>query len=227
LTVDGPPLDQRELLAFEKESIGLYLSAHPLNNIIKSRLPDEYTEIVRLADLANGQPARVIASIKNVRRIPTRQNKTMAAVEIEDLTDRIEIVLFPTTYEEFGNMLEPDTIIEVAGRIDRRNDQLQIIVESMTNEIVPFEPEPPSRRIVLVLPKSDDYWQDVELLQRIDTVLSEHDGRDRIEFELLVDGKAVRVANRKHRVDWDEALKSELAAVLGSERIRVSEPIAS
>jgi DNA polymerase-3 subunit alpha len=227
LTLEGPPLEQRDLLAFEKDSLGLYLSAHPLNDIIKGRLPDQYVEVVRLSGFANGQQVRVIAMIKNIRRIPTRQNKTMAAVEIEDLTGRIEVVLFPATYDEFGSLLDPDAIVEISGKVDRRNDQLQIIAETISADVAPIEPEAPSRRIVLVLPKTDDYWQDVDLLQRIDSVLSEHHGPDRVEFEVLVDGKAVRVANRKHRVEWDDVLKAELDAVLGSDRVRVSEPIAS
>jgi DNA polymerase-3 subunit alpha len=223
----GPPLDQKDLLAFEKEAIGLYLSSHPLANVIRGRLPEGYAEIIRLPDIPVGQPVRIIASIKSVRRISTRQNKTMAAIEIEDLTDRIEAVLFPAVYEEFGTGLDADQIVEITGKVDRRSEQLQVLVDKVSTEVTPIEPELPSRRIVLLLPQANDYWQDVEFLQKLDSILAEHEGPDRVEFELLVGGKPVRVVNRKHRVEWDDELAAELRAALGSDRIRVSEPIAS
>jgi DNA polymerase-3 subunit alpha len=227
VSLDGPPLEQRELLAFEKEAIGLYLSSHPLANIIKGRLPDGYAEIVRLREMTVGETVRVICTVRNVRRIPTRQNKTMAAVEVEDLTGWVEAVLFPAVYEEFGTGLVPDQIIELTGRIDMRNDQIQIVAGSIATEVTPIDPEPPSRLIVLSLPQSDDYWQDVEVLQKLDSILNDQEGPDRIEFELMVSGRPIRVANRKHRVEWDDELADALRSALGTERVRVSEPIAS
>ena len=65
------------------------------------------------------------------------------------------------------------------------------------------------------------------VLQKLDAILNHHDGPDRIEFELTVSGRSVRVANRKHRVEWDDQLAEELRATLGSVRVQVSEPIAS
>jgi DNA polymerase III subunit alpha len=227
ILLDGPPLDQRELLAFEKEAIGLYLSAHPLTNIIKGRLPEGYAEVIALPDMPVGQVVRIIASIRSIRRITTRQNKTMSALEIEDLTGHIEAVMFPAVFDEFGSGLEPDMVIEITGRIDLRDEQLQIIVEKVDTNVQPIEPPPPYRRIVLSLPQSDDYWQDVAVLQKVDSILNDHDGPDRIEFELTVSGQPVRVANRKHHVEWDDQLADELRAALGTDRVQVSEPIAS
>jgi DNA polymerase III subunit alpha len=227
ILLDGPPLDQRELLAFEKEAIGLYLSAHPLTNIIKGRLPEAYAEVIALPDMPVGQVVRIIASIRSIRRITTRQNKTMSALEIEDLTGHIEAVMFPAVFDEFGSGLEPDMVIEITGRIDLRDEQLQIIVEKVDTNVQPIEPPPPYRRIVLSLPQSDDYWQDVAVLQKVDSILNDHDGPDRIEFELTVSGQPVRVANRKHHVEWDDQLADELRAALGTDRVQVSEPIAS
>jgi DNA polymerase-3 subunit alpha len=227
LVIDGPPLDQRQLLANEKEAIGLYLSAHPLSNIIRGPLPAGYAEIIGLPELMVGQSVRIIASIRSIRRISTRQNKTMAALEIEDLTGHIEAVMFPVVYDECGTDLEPDHIVEVVGKIDQREEQLQIVVEKIATEVRPIEPLQPFRRIVLSLPLSNDYWQDVDVLQRLDAILNEQDGPDRIELQLTVSGRPVRVADRKHRVEWDEDLATQLRAALGSDRVQVSEPIAS
>jgi hypothetical protein len=135
--------------------------------------------------------------------------------------------MFPAVFDEFGSGLEPDMVIEITGRIDLRDEQLQIIVEKVDTNVQPIEPPPPYRRIVLSLPQSDDYWQDVAVLQKVDSILNDHDGPDRIEFELTVSGQPVRVANRKHHVEWDDQLADELRAALGTDRVQVSEPIAS
>jgi hypothetical protein len=86
------------------------------------------------------------------------------------------------------------------------------------------EPVIERRRIVLNLPQSRDYWQDVEILQRLDSLFGDHEGSDRVEFELDVDGERVRIVNHKHLVDWTELLAQEVEQSIGPQRIRVIEP---
>ncbi len=221
--LEGPPMDQKLILANEKESLGMYLSSHPLANFIKGRLPDGYAEVIRLPQLAIGQSIKVIASVRTIRRITTKASKTMAVLEIEDLTERIEVVMFPEVFDEYGSDLIIDDIVEVTGKLDRRNDQLQLIADRVTKDIKPIEADPPSRTIRLGLPEATDYWRDVELLQKLDTILAEHDGFDRIEFELNVGGRRVRVANGKHRVDWDDHLANQIVEAIENITIRVED----
>ena len=223
---DGEPTDPRELLAMEKEALGLYLSAHPLTDVIRGRLPDGFVEIISLDERPVGETVRLIASIKSVRRITTRANKVMAVVDLEDLTGRIELVLFPEIYEASSTLLEPDAIVEVGARIDRRNEQLQLVAERVSAEISIAQPELARRRIVLMLPQSRDYWQDVEIIQRLDALFDDHDGPDQIEFELDVDGERIRIVDRKHTVEWTDLLAQEVEQSIGDQRVRVIEPLA-
>jgi DNA polymerase-3 subunit alpha len=222
---EGDPVDSRELLAMEKEALGLYLSAHPLTDVIKGRLPDGFVEIIGLEERL-GNVVRLIGSIKSVRRITTRANKVMAVVDLEDLSGRIELVLFPEVYEASSALLEPDSIIEVSAKVERRNDQLQLVGERVSAEITTAEPIIERRRIVLNLPQSRDYWHDVEILQRLDALFGDHEGTDRVEFELDVDGERVRVINHKHLVEWTELLAEEVERSIGPQRVRVIEPLA-
>ena len=57
------------------------------------------------------------------------------------------------------------------------------------------------------------------MFQKLDSIFSEHDGPDRVEFELRV-GQKVRVVNRKHRVEWDEILAAALAKPSGMRAIQ-------
>ena len=223
--LNGEPMDSRELLALEKEALGLYLSAHPLTDVIKGRLPEGFAEIIGLEERL-GNVVRLIGAIKSVRRITTRANRVMAVVDLEDLTGRIELVLFPDVYEASSAALEPDAIVEVAAKVERRNDQLQLVGERVSTEITVIEPVVERRRIVLNLPQSRDYWQDVEILQRLDALFGDHEGSDRVEFELDVDGERIRIVNHKHLVEWTDLLAQEVERSIGPERIRVIDPLA-
>ena len=97
----GPPLDPASCWRLEKEALGLYLSAHPLTDSSRAdclRICRNHWSR-RSAGWAVG-PVDLLDQI--VRRITTAPNKIMAVVELEDLTGRIELVLFPEVYEEFG-----------------------------------------------------------------------------------------------------------------------------
>jgi DNA polymerase-3 subunit alpha len=177
-----------------------------------------------LSHLAVGQQTKVIAAVKGIRRINTRANRMMAIMEIEDLTERVEVVLFPDVYDEYGFGLEIDDIIEVTGRVDRRNDQIQIVCERVSTDVKPIDPDPPSRLVRILLNPTSDYWKDVEVLQRLDLLLSEHVGHDRIEFEVPLNGKHVRVAASKHRVEWDDALAEQIRNTVQNARITVDIP---
>ncbi|HRA47257.1 MAG TPA: DNA polymerase III subunit alpha, partial [Thermomicrobiales bacterium] len=216
--LQGPQLDQMELLAFEKEAIGIYLSSHPLAAAMGPKLPPGHYEIVQLGDRAAGSQVKIICSIRAVRRIQTRQNKSMAVVELEDLTGRIDMVLYPDVFETFGALLEPDQILTVCARTDYRNDQLQLIGERVLTDIERVEPPVPTRTIILSPPRKRDFWEDVEVLQRLDAVLNEHHdlaAHDSIELHITVNGTARKVRNRKHQVEWTEELAAAVAAETG------------
>jgi DNA polymerase-3 subunit alpha len=220
-TLTGPVMDQSELLANEKEAIGIYLSSHPLQNAIGTRLPDGHTEIMRLADKAAGTSVRIICAIKGIRRIQTRQNRTMAVVDLEDLTGRIEMVMYPEVFDDFGSDLQSDQIVTVVARTDYRNDQLQLICERVLTEIESVAEPAPIRTIVLSPPRSADFWEDVEVLQRLDAILCDHDGPDEIVLQIYSGGVTRRIRSRKHMVDWDEELAGLVSAEIGAENITV------
>ena len=129
-----------------------------------------------------------------------------------------------------GAGLEIDQIVEVTGKVDRRNDQLQVIVEAISLDVEPFVPEPPHRRILLRIPRSDDYWRDVEILQQIDSILSEHGGTDQSRVRTGDSGQIDRHRETKTSAQsgmrtWPRNCKARSGWILLS-HIQVSEPIA-
>ncbi|HQO27877.1 MAG TPA: DNA polymerase III subunit alpha, partial [Candidatus Pacearchaeota archaeon] len=116
-------------LGWEKELLGLYISAHPLNQYEKM-LKKITTPIKEIDDSFIGQMVRVGGIINKINRIITKNNERMMFVELEDLTDKIEVVVFPRVLDSYAKMLTEGNIILMKGRIDRRNGSLQMIGES-------------------------------------------------------------------------------------------------
>jgi DNA polymerase-3 subunit alpha len=222
---DVPAADNRTRLEWEKELLGFYLSAHPLNDVIGSRMPHGYAQAIELAERSPGERVRLIGMVVDVRRIITRTNKTMAIVKLEDLTGTVEAVCFPETFEQAGSLLEADAILEVSGKADRRNDEMQIIVETVSRDLPEFETRGSEDEplVAVRLPGSEDVWSDISLMQRVDQVMRDHEGGVVIEFHLPRGTRIIRLRSRSRRVEWSDDFRRELEALLGEASVTYQE----
>ena len=114
-----PPAAKRDILLWEKELIGLYVSAHPYEDVAK-RLGDTVTPIARAIELPDNEFVRVGGIITTVKEIVTKKGDPMAFVGFEDLTGRTELLVFPRTFAEFKDVLVPDAIGVVSAKVSRR-----------------------------------------------------------------------------------------------------------
>ncbi len=213
-----PEADSRTRLEWEKELLGFYLSAHPLNDVVGNNVPSGYAQAIDMTERTPGDRVRFIGMVVDIRRIVTRTNKTMAIVKLEDLTGTVEAVCFPETFERVGSLVESDAILEITGKLDKRNDDMQVIVDTMSRDLPEFESRPAGPEPVLAvrLPGSSDVWQDISVMQQLDRMLREHEGSTSIEFEMPRDGRLIRLRSRSRRVEWSDDLKRELEALLGA-----------
>ncbi len=223
------PADNRTRLEWEKELLGFYLSAHPLNDVIGQRMPQGYAQTIELPERSAGERIRFIGMVVDVRRIVTRTNRTMAIVKLEDLSGTVEAVCFPDTFEQVSALLENDAILEATGKIDRRNDETQIIVDTLSRDLPDFEPDRPKDEqvVTLRLPGSEDVWGDISLMQRIDAVLRDHEGTVLLEFHLPRGTRVSRLRSRSRRVEWSEEFRKEMEALLGETSVSLVVPEAT
>lgn len=125
----APPASQTEKLSWEKELLGLYISGHPLDKF-RDILQKRDVNIKKVKEeMKEGMLAVLGGIIEEVRQVVTKKNDTMAFVRLADLSGAIEIVVFPKVYEEFKNLLSPESLVAVKGRISFRNDEISIIAE--------------------------------------------------------------------------------------------------
>ncbi|MCO5228493.1 MAG: DNA polymerase III subunit alpha [Thermomicrobiales bacterium] len=217
---DVPEADQKQILEWEKEVLGLYLSSHPLTEIIGSELPSGFNLINAVQHMQSGQTSRVIGMIKTVRRVITKQNKTMAVLEIEDLTGSIEVVVFPKKYDECSVQLEPDTILVIEARVDERGDQHQLILESLSENIPGRVDKVPVKDTVIVrVPLTGRQWDDVSLLQRLDRITQEFEGDLPLELVVQMNGQVRPFRSRSRRVDWSPMFVTAVESAIGKQTV--------
>lgn len=213
---DVAAADHHEVLQWEKELLGLYLSTHPLNLLLESGVPPGVQLIAGLPDLPPNQRIHLIGMINGIRRITTKNNRTMAVISLEDLSGTVELVAFPDTYERFTSQWVEDRILDVAGKVDFRNDAPQVICEEVTDDI-PLLPKPIADlpAVEVSLPLSGEKWRDIELMQALDGLLRRHEGEQEVRIVLKRGPVTHLLRSRSRRVEWSDTLAAELNALLG------------
>jgi DNA polymerase-3 subunit alpha len=113
-------------LQWEKETMGLYVSSHPLAGL-KKYIGKKAQLISSLTNDEVGKKITIAGIVEGIKKITTKKGETMAIVFLEDPTGKIEITLFPKTYAEVAEWLEePDVVLVSGGTLDYRGGQLQV-----------------------------------------------------------------------------------------------------
>ena len=127
LRLDLPPLPVtvRDMLLWEKELLGLYLSSHPLDDFA-TILDDLSQPIGNITPEGHDQFARIGGIITSVRKIATKKGDTMAFAKIEDRSGEIELVIFPKAYEKSPDQWIEDKIVIIQGKISSKDREGKI-----------------------------------------------------------------------------------------------------
>jgi DNA polymerase-3 subunit alpha len=126
---------ENQLLAQEKEVLGLYVSSHPLAR--HATLLERFSTIT-LADLpslAEGHEIRIGGLVSNAKIHVTQRNRKMAFVTLETLESPCEVVVFPELYEQKAELLVPDMVVMLRAKVSYRNDEVSLLAE----DIVPID----------------------------------------------------------------------------------------
>ncbi|MCH8986714.1 DNA polymerase III subunit alpha [Patescibacteria group bacterium] len=140
------PATETERLVWEKELLGLYVTSHPLKRM-KNLLENKTTSITNvLAGKRNQEESRYSFSgvrqrtriggiISSLKKIITKTGKPMLFMGVEDLSDKIEVVVFPSLIERNPSVFQENKIVFITGRLDSRNGDRKFIAEEI-EEIV-------------------------------------------------------------------------------------------
>ncbi|MDQ2830332.1 MAG: hypothetical protein M3Y74_14965, partial [Chloroflexota bacterium] len=175
-----PDVPTKQLLAWEKEMLGLYISEHPLTAFQEQGRLLGVVSIAALGPSYATKKVKLGAQITTMRQILTKKSETMMALELEDLEGTIEAVAFPRTYARFKELFTDSAILLVAGTVDMRNDRLQLIID----EVSIFEGKVSSgvERFSVYCRRSGDDERDLALVQDVYLLLREFPGKDKVQI---------------------------------------------
>jgi len=123
------PSSKAERLRWEKELIGLYVSDHPLSEY-QARLMLEKPTAIRDLKPLPGQVVRIAGLVVSNHKIITKTGKSMLFSMIEDLTSKIEVVVFPSVLEKTPNAWAPNTVVVLSGKIDNRDGTMKFLCDT-------------------------------------------------------------------------------------------------
>ncbi len=126
----APPASQKEMLKWEKELLGLYLTGNPLDEY-KERLAALKTTIEKMKRLPEGVTVVIGGVVTEAKTILTAKGDRMAFVKIADLNDTLEAVVFPRIYNEYKDFFEEDKGVLVKGKISKRKGEYSLLVEKV------------------------------------------------------------------------------------------------
>ena len=210
---------KQELLAFEKEVIGLYVSGHPLEeyqnmwkkNITRTSLDFQLNDEDETAVADNAREI-IGGIISEVTVKVTKQNSVMAFVTIEDLYGTVEVLVFPKLYEKYRQIIAEDNKVFITGRVTSGGEEnAKMICET----IILFSDK--SSELWIRFENKEEYEEKYpQLLENIKL----SNGKDKIVIYLNQE-KAKKILPASCNVNADQQFLQKMQALFGENNVRI------
>jgi len=188
---------KKELLGWEKELMGVYLSDHPLGEY-KNFLAKHCESCRELTLDREGQKVKIGGIVTRVQVINTKKGDRMAFAVIEDLTGMVEILVFPKLFKDAENLCQEGVVLLVDGTISTKEGQVKILVNEM-KEISSEEAGQVQDNEVEEMIKADSF--EIKIPERCERVklenlkiyLAEHEGKATVVFLVATRGETKKI----------------------------------
>jgi DNA polymerase III subunit alpha len=222
--IPAAEFDRAEMLAMEKETLGTYLSSHPLTEVGPALRARVDCSLAQLAGKPDGGWVTVGGIVVDCKKIRTKSGSQMMFATLDDVEGQVEMLVFKADEAESANVIQPDAIVLVRGRIDHKDrGETKLVVQ----EAQRFEPDQAeiakAAKSAPVATPAGPFevpidlarWSD-ELCEELKAVLEHHKGDS--EVFLVVGERRFKVGDG-YRVKPSGMLRTELDHVLGATAI--------
>ncbi|MFZ5648405.1 MAG: OB-fold nucleic acid binding domain-containing protein, partial [Bacillota bacterium] len=215
VSLNMPDVDEysrSEMLTFEKEAIGFYLSGHPLMDYRQSMQEHSTGTLAEIKEITEETKIACGGMLTSVKRINTKKGDPMAFASLEDLTGSMEVVFFPKVYREYQKLIQNDEVVMIRGKATSSGEEVKILAE---------EVQPLNKKVIgdLYL-RLDDVTP--EILDNIKIILRSYPGNSRV-FLYFEKEKRLKQISKENWVDIAGPLLGELRKLLGSRNVKVKE----
>ncbi len=220
---DVPEYPEKERLAMEKEVLGYYLSSHPLaeyERTLKTFCTHNSTNAKTLKNRTEVWMGGIISSIKlaHTRNPKPNQSSKYANFDLEDLEGIARSIAWPNTFDQYGQWIQPDSIVLIRGRIDKRGEEeINLIVD----EVIPIQDvDQKFTSGIHILFDLAHHREDV--IPSIDEILRGYPGERDVLFAVrLPTGETVHIKSGKQKVAIEPELRQRLDDLLGDNSHRL------
>ncbi len=213
--INLPEWSKRELLSLEREMLGLYVSDHPLSGMEAGLAQHADMSVAQLleSDLEDGATVQIAGLVNQVNhRVARNSGNPYGQVALEDFSGEISIMFLGKSYQEHQAMLQPDSIIAIRGRVQRRDDEVTLHAQSA--QVLNLQPDKAIEWQGPLVLSCPEYFATADVLTSLDRALEQHPGTTEVRLRLIGDGVA-RVFALPRRVEVSTNLLGEVKSILG------------
>jgi DNA polymerase-3 subunit alpha len=207
-----PKWSEAQRLEFEKESLGFYVTGHPLERIVGEVSGWVNADTEALSSLPDKSEVHIVGMKRALREVTTRRGERMGFLTLEDLKGSVEVICFPEAFRMALPLIQEDLPLCVQGQVEHGEDQTKIIASKVLRLEEVRNLQAPPLHIVLDGERleRDDLWRLRQLLDR-------HPGPRALRIHLRVEGghEAVLEPRESLRVEVSPAFHQELRDLLG------------
>ncbi|MEG0318873.1 MAG: DNA polymerase III subunit alpha, partial [Niameybacter sp.] len=225
-----PEFEMKEILNYEKEVMGIYLSGHPLDKVtnqleryithhaIELEIEEEEGEETNTEyKLVDGQQVVVGGLLAEKKVIFTKTNKKMAFLTIEDTTGTLECIVFPNQFEKFER-LDPEHVLIIKGHISIKEEEAAVVLaDDMTTLEVLLNPETEKEQLLLRL---DETKRTEDIRNKLLSIFLKYPGNTKVVVE-SIENHTQKAFPPRYNVRLNEKIIQELKEVMGSECVVV------
>jgi DNA polymerase-3 subunit alpha len=172
--------NEKELLTLEKESLGFYITGHPLSRYENILEKFTNTNSVTLKEQNDGDAIRIGGMVRNTKIIKTKRGDLMAFVTLEDLHGAVEITIFSSLYSKVYDLLTDDSAILVQGHLQKEENSVKLLAESVISMDKAEETWTTSIHFNLDIARTDK-----ALLEKLNTAIKRHPGSCKAYIHLM------------------------------------------
>jgi DNA polymerase-3 subunit alpha len=206
------PLDEFEkpdLLRLEKETLGLYVSEHPLSSLRAELRAKTDATIAELERRRDGENVVVGGIVSEVRQLLTKRGEQMVFLRLDDVTGGIDCVVFAAAYAAATELCALDRIVIVKGRVDHKEGETKLVAQ----EISAFESVQAKREVRL---RIDATKAQAGIVGELATLIRDYPGESPVLVDCVTSqGPLVLRLGTKFRVQPDPDFFAEVRALLG------------
>ncbi|MDA8440780.1 MAG: DNA polymerase III subunit alpha [Peptococcaceae bacterium] len=219
---DVSDFSRKEILAMEKELLGLYLSGHPLHEVAGKLSDFTSHQIAELSECNDGLKVILAGVINGSRKTVTKRGETMAYFSLEDLSASIEVLVFPKSFLKLGLEVVDDRMVLVEGRLAKNDEESRVFAEN----IIPLEAamaKAKARRsqfleqVYIKLPSTSD---DAATSLQIKQVLARFPGPNPVYLFFAAENKVI-ATNPDLWVEPSEEFKTAVSEAWGPDSYKV------